>query len=81
MSTIPKYEENKFVQMHLCECKILHGDVAIYVKNLRKEYNFFSTQIHLHSLQKEMVTSSHGSKTEIAPKVYVETCCVHANVM
>jgi hypothetical protein len=48
MSTIPKYEEKIFVQMHLCECKILYEDVAIYEKKLRKEYNFFSTQIHLH---------------------------------
>jgi hypothetical protein len=63
----------------LCECKILYDNVAIYVKKLRKEYNFFSTQIHLHSLQKEVVTSSHGSKKKIAPKVYVETFCVHAN--
>lgn len=77
MSTIPKYEEKQFVQMHLCECKILYEDVAIYVK----KYNFFSTQIPLHSLQKEMITSSHGSKNKIAPKVYFETFCVHGNVM
>jgi len=81
MSTIPKYEEKKFVQMHLCEWKILYEDVAIYVKNFKKEYNFFSTQIHLHSLPKEMVTSSHGSKNKISPKVCVETFCIHANVI
>jgi hypothetical protein len=37
MSTIPKHEEKKFVQLHLCECKILYEDVAIYVKKLLKE--------------------------------------------